>query len=75
MGIIFGIYFGSLLLIVGLLLAGVFVGWLILKLIKGITGNVKDTAKILKEPKKKVSEVHTFVYEDGVKKEIVEVMK
>lgn len=75
MGIIFGIYFGSLLLIVGLLLAGVFVGWLILKLIKGITGNVKDTAKILKEPKKKVSEIHTFVYEDGVKKEIVEVMK
>lgn len=75
MGVIFGIYFGSLMLIVGLLLAGVFVGWLILKLIKGITGNVKDTAKILKEPKKKVSEVHTFVYEDGVKKEIVEVMK
>lgn len=75
MGIIFGIYFGSLLLIVGLLLAGVFVGWLILKLIKGITGNVKDTAKILKEPKKKISEVHTFVYENGVKKEIVEVMK
>lgn len=75
MGVIFGIYFGSLMLIVGLLLAGVFVGWLILKLIKGITGNVKDTAKILKEPKKKISEVHTFVYEDGVKKEIVEVMK
>ena len=75
MGVIFGIYFGSLMLIVGLLLAGVFVGWLILKLIKGITGNVKDTAKILKEPKKKVSEIHTFVYEDGVKKEIVEVLK
>lgn len=70
--LILGIAFGIIFI---LFLAAVLVWAIFFKAIKGTSHNVKEIFRLAKEPNRKVSEIHTYYEENGVKKEKVEVMK
>lgn len=59
-----------------LFMAATIVWLVIFKLFKGITGNVKETARIIKEPSRKIKEIKTtWTDAEGVVHESVEVVK
>lgn len=56
-----------------LFIAATLVWLIIFKLVRGITGNVKETARIIKEPSRKIKAIKTtWTDKDGVVHESVE---
>lgn len=70
--VILGICFG---IIAVLFLAATMIWIVFFKAIKGTTKNIKETVQLIKEPSKKVKERRILYEENGVQKEVVEVMK
>lgn len=76
MSTIFYVMLISMGVIAILMLAATVVWVIFFKLIKGITGNVKDTVRTIKEPSRKIKEIRTsWTDKDGVVHESVEVIK
>ena len=76
MATIFYVMLISMGVIAILMMAATIVWLVVFKLVKGITGNVKDTVKTIKEPSRKIKEIRTsWIDKDGVQHESVEVIK
>ena len=70
--IILGVCFG----IIAVLFLAATVIWIVFfKAIRGTTKNIKETVQLIKEPSKKVKERRILYEENGIQKEVVEVMK
>ena len=75
MATIFYVMLISMGVIAILMMAATIVWLVIFKLIRGITGNVKETARIVKEPRRQIKEIVTkWTDKDGIVHESVEVI-
>jgi len=77
---IFGIYAGFLMVMVGLLISAVIVTLIMMFFGRSIIDSLRRLVEAFKKlftksTKTKVKEVHTIYEEDGVKKERIEVME